>query len=168
MTDTTPQVLPLKKFMTIELIAAAIVNGGIGALIGWLVTRKIDVVPFEGEGGIVIDVFATAILTGFLLTLIVTRLFRGRIAKGGVPSIEPDALSSVMKKLPQSVLLRALIMAVVGGVLLAPLTLLVFKVLGVTELPQGIFVLTKGIYGGIIGAIFTPFVMKPMMAGRIK
>lgn len=168
MTDETPKVLPLKKFMMIELIAAAIINGGIGAFIGWLVTKKMDVVPFAGEGGIIIDVMATAFLTGLLLTLIVTPLMRGRIAKGVVPKIEEGQLSGLMKMLPQNVMIRAFIMAIAGLVILTPLILLVFKLLGVTELPQGTFVLAKGIYGGVIGAIFTPFAMKPMMAGRIK
>lgn len=169
MTDQkTVQVLPLKKFMTIEIIAAAIINAAFGMLFGWLVGRTMDSVPFTGQGGIVTDVLVTGFATGLLLTLIVTALLRGRIAKGIVPDVPESKLFFPMGLLPKNSLLRAFAMAIFGVGVLAPLTLLVFWGLKVTHLSPTSFMWIKGLYGAIFGVVFTPLAMMPMMAGKFK
>lgn len=167
-TATAPKILPFKKFMIIEMIASAIINGGFGMLFGWLVVRNMKIVPFAGEGGIVIDVLVTGFVIGVLLTLIVTPLLRGRIGKGVVPDYPKETLSFPLRILPQNVILRALIMGAIGVVIFGPLILMVFWVLKITQLSPGLFIWIKGFYGGVIGVVFTPLAMLPMMAGKIK
>ncbi|PHR94234.1 MAG: hypothetical protein COA69_01150 [Robiginitomaculum sp.] len=167
-TATAPKILPLKKFMIIEMIASAIINGGFGMLFGWLVARNMENVPFTGPGGIIIDVLVTGFVIGVLLTLIATPLLRGRIGKGVVPDYPKETLPFPLRILPQNVILRALMMGVIGIVVIGPLILMVFWVLKITQLSLALFIWVKGFYGGVFGVVFTPLAMLPMMAGKIK
>jgi len=160
--------LSLQKFMTTEIIASALINGVFGALIGWLIVRKVDHVPFSGEGGIVVDVLATAFVIGLLLTLIVTPILRGRISKGGMPKITEASLPALLGLLPQNVLLRGVVMGLGGMVVIVPLILGLFWATGTAQLSPGTFIWIKGVYGAVFGVVFTPIAMLPMLAGKIK
>jgi hypothetical protein len=121
-----------------------------------------------GARGIVVDVLAPVFLTGLLLTLIVTPLLRGRIRKGGVPNIAPDSLPSLFDMLPQHVLLRGGMMGLGGLLILASLLIGLFWVTGTTHLSPVNFIWIKGVYGAVIGTVFTTLVLLPMLAGKIK
>jgi len=163
-----PATVSLQKFLTIEITVAALINGAFGALFGWLSTRGVDHVPFLGAPGIFIDVLATAFLTGLLLTLIVTPLLRGRIRKGGLPNMAAASLPVFFDLLPQNVFLRAGVMGLGGIVVVAPLIFSLFWITGTVQLSPGNFIWIKGVYGAVLGVVFTTLVLLPMLAGKIK
>ncbi len=158
--------MSLRKFLTTEIIASAFINGLLGALFGWLITRGSTTVPFSGPGGIAIDVLVTAFLIGVLLTLIVTPIMRARIQKGGMPEV--TKLPKLMALLPQNAILRSVIMGLGGGIVIAPIVLALFWLTGTTQLSPGQFIWIKGLYSALFGAVFTPFALLPMLAGKIK
>jgi len=170
--ETSPKVvaasMSLQKFMTTEIIVAALINGAFGVLFGWLIVRGGHSVPFSGAGGIVIDVLATAFLIGLLLTLIVTPILRGRIRKGGMPNIAAASLPATLGLLPQNTFLRGAVMGLGGMAIVAPLILGLFWATGTVQLSPGNFIWIKGVYGALFGVIFTPLVLLPMLAGKIK
>ncbi|NOX82538.1 MAG: hypothetical protein GXP06_06055 [Alphaproteobacteria bacterium] len=160
--------MSLQKFMTTEIIVAALINGAFGVLFGWLIVRGGHSVPFSGAGGIVIDVLATAFLIGLLLTLIVTPILRGRIRKGGMPNIAAASLPAPLGLLPQNTFLRGAVMGLGGMALIAPLILGLFWATGTAQLSPGNFIWAKGVYGAVFGIVFTPLALLPMLAGKIK
>jgi len=166
--NIVPDVMSLQKFLTTEIIVSAVINGALGALFGWLIVRGVDHVPFSGAGGIVLDVFVTAFAIGALLTLIVTPIIRSRIGKGGLPEFNESKLPGLMALLPQNIALRCIVMGLGGMMIIAPLILAVFWAAGTVQLSPGNFIWTKGVYGALFGAVFTPFVLLPMLAGKIK
>ncbi len=163
-----PPMMSLQKFLTIEIIASAVINGALGALFGWLIARGVDSVPFSGQGGIVLDVLVSAFAIGLLLTLIVTPILRGRIRKGGLPEIAEDKLPALTRLLPQNTALRGIAMGLGGMFVVAPLILGIFWAAGTTQLSPGDFIWIKGVYGALFGAVFTPFALLPMLAGKIN
>jgi hypothetical protein len=166
--EAVPASMSLQKFMTTEIIVAALINGAFGILFGWLIVRGVDAVPFSGAGGIVIDVLATAFIIGLLLTLIVTPILRGRIRKGGMPNITAASLPAPLGLLPQNTFLRGAVMGLGGMVAVAPIILGLFWAAGTAQLSPGNFIWIKGVYGAVFGVIFTPLVLLPMLAGKIK
>lgn len=178
MSNTNPllkpesQSMPLRKFLTIEIIVSAVINGGFGLLFGWLLGKSVQSIPFSGAGGIIPDVLATTFLTGFLTTLIVTPILRGRIKKwnavGGKPDVPIYNGTGYMKLLPQNLWARAFIIGLMCVVVLTPIILSVLHISNATPLTPNGFIWIKGLYGAFIGSILTPFVFLPMLAGRIK
>ena len=164
--------MSLRKFLTIEIIVSAIINGGFGMLFGWLLGKNLQSIPFSGAGGIVPDVLATTFLTGFLTTLIVTPILRGRIKKwsavGGKPVVAQYSGTGYMKLLPQNLWARALIIGLVCVAILAPIVLGVLHISNAAPLTPVGFMWIKALYGAFIGSLLTPFVFLPMLAGRVK
>lgn len=169
---TQNQSMSLRKFLTIEIIVSAIINGGFGMLFGWLLGKSMQSIPFSGTGGIVPDVLATTFLTGFLTTLIVTPILRGRIekwdAEGGKPVVAQYSGTGYMKFLPQNLWARAFIIGLICVAILAPIVLGVLHISNAAPLTPHDFMWIKALYGAFIGSLLTPFVFLPMLAGRVK
>ena len=178
MSNTNPQSpienhsMSLRKFLTIEIIVSAIINGGFGMLFGWLLGKNAQSIPFSGAGGILPDVLATTFLTGFLTTLIVTPILRGRITKwnkvGGRPIVPQYSGNGYMKRLPQNLWARAFVMGLICVAILAPIVLGVLHISHAAPLTPHSFIWVKALYGAFIGSVLTPFIFLPMLAGKIK
>lgn len=169
---TKNQSMSSRKFLTIEIIVSAVINGGFGMLFGWLLGKNMQSIPFSGTGGIVPDVLVTAFLTGFLTTLIVTPILRGRIKKwdavGGKPVVPRYSGTGYMKLLPQNLWVRALIIGLMCVAVLASIVLGVLYISDAAPLTPHNFIWVKALYGAFIGSLLTPFVFLPMLAGRVK
>ena len=166
------QSMSLRKFLTIEIIVSAIINGGFGVLFGWLLGRSAQSIPFFGAGGLVPDVLATTFITGLLTTCIVTPIMRGRIKKwdvdGGQPHVSQYNGSGYMKYLPQNLWARALIVGLMCVAILSPIVLGALHLSNIAPLTPHNFMWLKGLYGAFIGSVLTPFIFLPMLAGKIK
>ena len=166
------QSMSLRKFLTLEIIVSAIINGGFGMLFGWLLGKGVQSISFSGAGGLVPDVLATTFITGFLTTCIVTPIMRGRIKKwsvdGGQPDVPQYSGSGYMKYLPQNLWARALIVGLMCMAILSPIVLGALHLSNIAPLTPHNFIWLKGLYGACIGSVLTPFIFLPMLAGKIK
>ncbi len=172
MQNNEKQSVSLRKILATEIVVSAVINGAFGLLFGWLLGKGMQSIPFSGTGGIVPDVLATTFLTGFVTTLIVTPILRGRIKKwekeGGKPNVSQYSGTGYMKRLPQNLWARALIIGLACMVVLSTLILSVLFMSKAAPLTPHDFIWVKALYGAVIGCLLTPFVFLPMLAGKIK
>jgi hypothetical protein len=143
-----------------QALSNAFFNAVINGWIAWLLMKEKAVLPLWGTPGFGPDLIATGFLLPFIIALIVIPLNRRAVSRGKVAALPLDRRNPRplwLERWPQSLFLRALIFGLTGALLVAPLTLLGFAVLGVGELTPMTFAVVKGLWAGALaGAMVVP------------
>ena len=133
------------------------VNYVINGLFGLLANNT--VIAFGGYGSILIDFLQMCLYLGFFLTLLVTLGIRGDIEKEKVKPLKVRRSEiPVLKKLPENIVYRSLVMACVTFIIFMPLSIGLLINLQVSSLPYWNFVAFKAFYGAFMAAIVEPIV----------
>ena len=142
-----------------QVIAPALINFALNAVIAWLIFRGRGSVPLWGEGGMAQDSLATLFLLPFLTCLIVTPLVRRAVASGKVPPLDAaGAVPPLVLRLPRSLLARSTALGL-GAVLAgAPLLLGGLVAAGATAFAVPSLVLGKGVYTALLAALVGPLI----------
>jgi hypothetical protein len=140
-------------------VSNTIFNG----LIAWWLLKSGPGLGWTGEHSFVVDVFATALLLPLIVALIVIPLQRGKLNKGKLQPIDLGPSSTmqwVANWLPAGTFRSALLFGLFGMCVLAPLTLLVFYLLGVEQFSPVNYAIFKGIWAGAMaGLLVIPMVL---------
>ncbi len=131
------------------LISNLMING----VIAWLIYRNATHVPLWGQSSIVGDTIATSFLLPLITCLIVTPLARGKVRAGQVPQLMRGAS---WNWLPHNSALRGVIIGILCLLVLTPLTMLGFRLLGINALRPWHFVYFKGTFAALEGLLVTP------------
>ncbi len=110
------------------------------------------------RGNIIGDLMATAAILLFIVALILIPLNRRKVTQGKVVTHSWDSSKSLhrlLRRLPKSLLVRALLFALFGLVVIAPLTALALWVVGATEFSPLAYSIFKGIWAGLMAAVMT-------------
>lgn len=110
------------------------------------------------RGDIVVDLMATAAILLFIVALIIIPLNRSKVAKGKVAAGSWDnnnSLHRLLQRLPKSLFVRALIFALVGLLVIAPVTAAGLLITGATEFSPLAYSIFKGIWAGLMAAAMT-------------
>jgi hypothetical protein len=143
-----------RRFLLIDNGAAPFaINLVLNGLIAWFLFRNATQVPLWGQSSIAGDTIATAFLLPLITCLIVTPLARGKVRSGDVPQLVRDASR---KWLPHNALLRGLAIGILYAIVLAPPTIVAFRVLGIAALKPWHFVYFKGTFAAIEAVLVTP------------
>lgn len=127
------------------------------ALAAWLLLRSGPALTWDGEPSFMMDVVFTALLLPLIVALIVIPLQRRKLRSGKLQAINlgPDsALQNFADRIPGSTFLAGLIFGLLGLCVIAPLTLVGFKLAGVMLVAPLHYALFKGVWAGAIAAIF--------------
>ena len=154
-----------------EVLVGGISNMIFNGLIAWLLLRNGPAQTWGGSHSFAIDVVATAFILPFIVALIVIPLQKSKLAKGKLSPIDlgsQSRLQGLVNRLPASTFLNAVIFGLVGMCLIAPLTLLGFFLLGVTEVPPLHYSIFKGVWAGCMaGLLVIPMVLSALRAANL-
>lgn len=139
-----------------EAVVGGVSNTVFNGLIAWLMLRGGPPMAWSGAQSFAIDIAATALLLPLIVALIVIPLQRKKLRAGKLQPIYlgPDSpLQALADRFPASTPLSALLFGLLGLVVIAPLTLLGFYLLGVQQVEPLPYALFKGVWAGLMAAV---------------
>ena len=110
------------------------------------------------RGNIIGDLMATAAILLFIVALILIPLNRRKVKSGKVVAHQwnnSNALHRLLQRAPKSLFVRALLFALFGMLVIAPLTILALWAVGATEFTPFAYAIFKGIWAGLMAAAMT-------------
>jgi hypothetical protein len=147
---------PDRNHIRHEVLVSGISNTVFNGLLAWLLLKGRPGLHWSGEHSFVVDVFATGLLLPLIVALIVIPLQRGKLKSGKLQPIDlgtSSAIQSLANRLPSSALKSALLFGLFGMLVIAPLTLLGFYLVGVEEASPAQYAIFKGLWAGLIAAV---------------
>ncbi|MEZ5573329.1 MAG: hypothetical protein R3E64_15105 [Halioglobus sp.] len=151
-----------------EILVSGISNTVFNGLFAWLLLKDGPNLDWGSEHSFVVDVVATGFLLPMIVALIVIPLQRGKLNKGKLQPINLGTSSSLQAfadRFPASAFKSSLLFGLVGMLIIAPLTLLAFYLLGVEQVSPLQYALFKGLWAGLIAAILVvPMVLIALRA----
>ena len=154
MSDITPDTTA--RYLRIESIIGGVSNAFFNGVIAWLMLRNAPDRTWSGSTSFAADMVITGFLLPFIVALIVIPIQRGKLRKGKVDTLELDnqsLLSRCTKRLPHSTFRSALIFGSVGALLIAPVTLFCFWVMGIGSVPTMNYIMFKTVWTGLLAAL---------------
>ena len=144
-----------RRHLRHEALVGGLSNTLFNGLIAWLLLRSGPSLRWGGDHSFVIDIFATALLLPLIVALIVIPLQRSKMRKGRLQALDlgPDsALQRCADRFPHSTIASALLFGLLGCLLIAPLTLAGFYLLGIEQVSPTAYAIFKGIWAGAMAA----------------
>ena len=145
-----------KHHLRHEVLVGGISNTVFNGLIAWLLLKSGPALVWGGEHSFVVDVIATALLLPLIVALIVIPLQRSKLNKGKLQAISLGSASTtqaIADRFPAGTLKSALLFALIGVCIIAPLTLIGFYLVGVEEVSPTHYAIFKGVWAGAIAAL---------------
>jgi hypothetical protein len=139
-----------------EAITNGISNAIFNGLAAWALLKDKQWMSMWGEGGIAIDIAATAAILLFIVALILIPLNRSKHRKGKAPAMHWDnskALHRFWQRFPRGLVARAFCFAGLGLLVVAPVTYLLYIVLGIDGMSGPTYAIVKGLWAGVMAAI---------------
>ena len=145
-----------------EILVGVLFNGFVFPYLIWLVNLP-PPASMAGADGVVASLTKATIFAVGLMTIILTLVWRGKAAKGTVPSVGTEVLGW-SRFIPRSIAGRALVFVLLALVTLTPIGVAVcfwFELYPMTKLSFAAF---NVCFGTLIGTVVTPFVTLAAMA----
>ena len=139
-----------------EVLVGGVSNTVFNGLIAWLMLRGGPPMVWSGAHSFAADIAATALLLPLIVALIVIPLQRKKLHAGKLQPIDlgpGSPLQALADRFPASTPLSALLFGLLGLVVIAPLTLLGFYLLGVQQVEPLHYALFKGVWAGLMAAV---------------
>lgn len=139
-----------------EALVSGISNTVFNGVIAWLLLGSGPALRWSGEHSFVVDMVATALLLPLIVALIIIPQQRGKLAKGKLHTInlgDASTVQALANLFPASAFKSALVFGLIGVLIIAPVTLLGFYLVGVEQVSPLHYVLFKGVWAGIIAAV---------------
>ncbi|WP_300458239.1 hypothetical protein [Desulfobacula sp.] len=139
-----------------ESIANFFFNAVVNGIIAYFIGRSTKMLFIWGKGSFGGDIVATAFFLLIIVSLVVIPLKKRGVRKGTLPSLEWNQclfLHRILSKFPQNTILCSLVFGFVGLAFIAPVTLLPFWVMGITQMTPQSYIIFKSIWGGCLVAV---------------
>ncbi len=139
-----------------EILVCGASNAVFNGLSAWLLIRSGPGLRWEGDHSFVVDIIATGLLLPLIVALIVIPLQRSKLRKGQLAAIDLGASSlmqSLADRFPAGTASSAGLFGLIGMVIVAPLTLAGFYLLGVEHVTPLHYAVFKGLWAGLIAAV---------------
>lgn len=139
-----------------EALVGGVSNMVFNGLIAWLMLRSGPPMVWTGPHSFAVDIAATALLLPLIVALIVIPLQRRKLQNGKLKPIDlgpGSPLQALANRFPASTPRSALMFGLLGLVVIAPLTLLGFYLLGVQQVEPLHYALFKGVWAGLMAAV---------------
>ena len=152
------QPVSLEKFLKRDqVVGPFIVNFIINVGIPWAAFGHHATAPLWGPQSVAGDMLLTMFLLPFGLCLVTTPLICKGARDGKLPQVGTTApIAPWVLRLPDTLLVRSLLVGLVSALLFGPPIALVLSLLGRPELPVLPFVLGKGFLCGALAAAISP------------
>ena len=139
-----------------EILVGGVSNAIFNGLAVWLTKKNGPDLLWGGANSFAIDIIATGLLLPFIVALIVIPLQRSKLHKGKLRPINlgPTSLMQAWAdRFPSGTFKSAVLFGFIGMLLIAPLTLAGFYLLGVEQVHPAQYALFKAIWTGIMAAV---------------
>jgi len=149
-----------RRFLLLEQgVGSVVVNFALNAVIAWLAFGGMERVPVWGQQSAVGDTIGTSLILPFLTCLISTRLVVGSVRRGRIDALPwTRASHPALRWLPAGTLRRALVLALIGGIVFAPITVLALDRFVASDMGLGRFIAFKASFAAFEGLFVTPVV----------
>lgn len=157
-----------KSHLVHEVLVGGVSNTVFNGLIAWLMLKNGPPMVWSGPHSFAVDIAATALLLPLIVALIVIPLQRKKLRAGKLQPIDlgPDSpVQALADRFPASTPRSALMFGLLGLVVIAPITLLGFYLLGVQQVEPLHYALFKGVWAGLMAAVLVvPMVLCALRA----
>ncbi|MEH6588017.1 MAG: hypothetical protein V7720_15770 [Halioglobus sp.] len=152
-----------KDHLRHEALVGGISNTFFNGIIAWLLLRSGPALQWGGEHSFVVDIIATALLLPLIVALIVIPLQRSKVKKGKLHTMSLQSSSAIQRfanRFPYSTGKSAPLFGLAGMLVIAPLTLLGFYLLGISAVTPLHYAIFKGLWaGGMAAVMVLPMVL---------
>jgi hypothetical protein len=149
----------IKKEISLNGLTNAFFNG----VIAWWLLKDVPAMDWWGAHSFGFDILATAFILPFIVALIVIPLSRKKRAANKIPALSTDSsqwLERQVARFPRSLFWSAMIFGAVGVLLIATITLLLFKLAGIEQVDPLHYSIFKGLWAGLIAFLLAgPMIM---------
>jgi hypothetical protein len=140
-----------RAYLARETAISTGVNSVLSLAFALLASHGRPALPLWGAGGMAVDFMPQLFMMTFATTVAVTLLTRMRLNTGKVAST-----GGRPPPLPRNAVLRAILLGGLAVLVLAPLSIGVLALAGVSAAPTGAFILGKVIYGAVVSLLIAP------------
>ena len=159
---------PTRRWILINaVIAGALINLVLNALIAWGRASEVDEIPLWEESGLstIGDTLGTLVVLPLITTLLIAAGVRREIAHGKLSALERyGGLAEAARRLPDNMLLRGLVFGLACLVILGPPMAGLLALVDFDDPSTGTFVAYKAIFGVALGLLVAPFIALDAMA----
>ena len=151
----------LFKETVISIFAGAVINFGFG----FFIFRSQDAIMLWGKGGLFFGLIPNIFMMTAGMTMGITLATRRRVLKGSAPAAPFHITDhAVLRFLPNSFFIRALILGVVALIVLLPLSTVLLNAFKDFPISFAELLIFNTFYGGLIGLFITPVIIMGAMA----
>ncbi len=142
----------IRKVAIGQGIGNVVANG----LIAWALLKNRDELALWSFDGVAFDVAITCLLLPLIVSWIVIATQKSGLKKGKLTSVDPDpesGLHRLLLKFPSATGWSAVCFGLFGLLVLAPVTLLGFQVLGIHSIAAMDYVIFKALWTGVMAVL---------------
>lgn len=162
--STSPQ--SINTFIHTQGITAGLINMLVNPTVAWLCNRKMEFVPLFTGSSIVIDTIITSLALSLLVALFTSSGCRKAFNMGLVEI--PGNMGRLFLPLPDKAWAAGLTIGFCAALVMVPLIIGIFHLLGISGLPFWGFAIYKSIYTPLL-AYFTVYcIVMRESNGRVK
>ncbi|MBB83732.1 MAG: hypothetical protein CL931_07975 [Deltaproteobacteria bacterium] len=142
-------------FRNDQFLHAFVINVIINGAIAWAILREHEVIPLWGESAMGPDLLATGVLLPVFMTLIVSRIITGQVAKGDLPPLDTTMITERgMHRRP--VIVRAGLLALFATFCGSLPLVALLHLASAQPVSLGGFVTFKALWAGAMAALLSP------------
>ena len=152
----------IRRVLVAEILIGVLVNALVFPFIIWLIDLR-PPATLNGSDGVIASFTKATVSAVFLMTVILTMVWRTRAAKGAVPAVGSRVLAW-SKFIPRNVVGRALLFVLAAQATLTPLGVAVCIWFDLYPMSKQGFAVVNICYGVVVGSVVTPFITLAAMA----
>ena len=142
-------------FRNDQFLHAFGINVAFNGVIAWLILREHEAIPLWGEAAMAPDLLATGILLPVIMTLIVSRVIGGQVAKGTLPPLDREIIATHgLHQRPA--LVRGLVLALFATLCGSLPIVALLDLASAQPVSLWGFVTFKALWAGALAAIVSP------------
>ena len=151
---------PVDSYIRTQGMTCAVINAVLNPVVAWLGNRQMDFMPLWGRNSIVVDTAVTSIVLSLLVALFVTAGVYRDLKAGRVGGTNGFSWKGrLLSRLPSQAWALGLMFGFSIAIVLTPLTLGLFHLIGITGLSFAAFALFKTVYTGLLAFVVTRWVI---------
>src|SRR5512139_2404002 len=151
---------PVDSYIRTQGMSCAVINAVLNPVVAWLGNRQMGFMPLWGGNSIVVDTAVTSIVLSLLVAVFVTSGVRRDFKAGRVRGTNGFSRKGrLLSRLPSEAWALGLMFGFSIAIVLTPLTLGLFHLIGITGLSFVTFALFKAVYTGVLAFVVTRWVI---------
>lgn len=149
--------MSLGRYKCVETAIGAVINGLFSLLFVFLVFGGLDIIPMQGDSGLLLDSIPQGLAIGFMGTFFPSFLTRKRIRNG---QLHVNVQAAHNTWLPVHPVIRALVFAIIGATLSLSFFAVLTFVLNIVTLAFVSTVVVKTLWGLCLGGLVTAITIR--------